>query len=133
MDLSPSVRAAALRMLELAEARGLEVLIYCTMRGNDEQANLYASGRTRPGRILTMAAPGLSLHNPQSDGKAWAFDAVPIIGGKAAWDDPARLRAMGECGEAAGLEWAGRWYGPLREMVHFQIKPEALNAKTQRA
>ena len=105
--------------------QGLDVLIYCTMRTDDEQAALYAQGRTAPGPVVTNARPGASLHNPQRDGKAWAFDAVPLKHGKAQWADDAALNAMGRAGEAAGLEWAGRWRGKLRERVHFQIKPPA--------
>lgn len=98
-------------------------MIYCTLRSNAEQAQLWASGRTTPGRILTNARPGQSLHNPQSDGKAWAFDAVPIRQGKPQWNNANAIALMGLCGEAVGLEWAGRWRGKLKERVHFQMKP----------
>ena len=111
-------------MLALCEQRGLDVLVYCTLRSNAEQAALWAQGRSAPGRIVTNCRPGMSLHNPDAQGKAWAFDAVPLFGGKAAWADAGALLAMGECGEAAGLQWAGRWVGDLRERVHFQIKPK---------
>ena len=100
------------------------MLIYCTMRTRAEQLALWEQGRTRPGRIVTNARPGQSLHNPQRDGLAWAFDAVPIgADGAALWADDAAPLAMGEAGEAVGLEWAGRWRGKLRERVHFQIQP----------
>lgn len=108
----------------LAECRrcGLDVLIYCTLRTHAEQEALWASGRTSPGRILTNARPGASLHNPDENGEAWAFDAVPVLGGKPQWLDGVALDLMGRCGEAVGLEWAGRWRGALRESVHFQLK-----------
>ena len=120
-DLAAPVRSAALAMLARCRAAGLEVLIYCTLRSNDEQAALYAQGRTKPGPVLTNAGPGRSMHNPDASGRAWAFDAVPLVNGKAAWDDAAMVTKMGEIGEACGLEWAGRWRGPLRERVHFQM------------
>lgn len=102
-------------------ARGLDdVLIYCTLRTLDEQAALYASGRTVQGRILTNARPGESLHNPDASGLAWAFDAVPCLSGKPLWNDENRIDTMGRAGEAVGLVWAGRWHGKLRERVHFQ-------------
>ena len=122
-DLAPGVRSAAVRFIGLCSDEGLRVLIYCTLRSNDEQALLYASGRTRPGKILTNAGPGDSLHNPDVQGKAWAFDAVPLTpDGVPAWGDVVQIGRMGACGEAAGLEWAGRWRGSLRERVHFQIE-----------
>lgn len=122
-DLSPRVRALALEFLAECQRQGLQVLIYCTLRSAQEQADLYASGRTRPGPILTNARPGESLHNPQGDGMAWAFDAVPMLAGKALWNDGLRIATMGAAGEFVGLEWAGRWRGKLRERVHFQVAP----------
>lgn len=123
--LAPPVYRAALAFVERCNVVGLHVLIYCTMRDDAEQATLYARGRTVPGAIVTNARPGESLHNPQKDGHAWAFDAVPMLAGKPLWSDEGALVLMGAAGERAGLEWAGRWRGKLRERVHFQIKPPA--------
>ena len=124
-ELAPPVYRAALAFVERCNVVGLHVLIYCTLRSDAEQADLYARGRTAPGAIVTNARPGQSLHNPQRDGHAWAFDAVPLVAGQPAWSDEAALLAMGAAGERVGLEWAGRWRGKLRERVHFQIKPPA--------
>lgn len=122
-DLAPPVRAAAVQFVDLCNRAGVDVLIYCTLRSLEEQARLYASGRTVPGAKLTNARPGESLHNPDGNGQAWAFDAVPLLpDGRAAWGADSLIDKMGECGERAGLEWAGRWVGSLRERVHFQIR-----------
>lgn len=122
-DLAPPVRAAAVVFVDLCNRVGIDVLIYCTLRTLDEQARIYASGRTVPGAVLTNAKPGESLHNPDESGKAWAFDAVPLLpDGRAGWGAATLIDKMGQCGELAGLEWAGRWTGPLRERLHFQIK-----------
>ena len=129
MDLAPVLRRAALAFDQECRRRGLEVLIYCTLRSNAEQADLYASGRTRPGPILTNARPGQSLHNPDENNQAWAFDAVPMLHGKPQWDDAALIYHMGRAGEAVGLEWAGRWKGALKERVHFQITPPHTGGK----
>ncbi len=123
--LAQPVKALALAFLAECKRSGLDVLIYCTLRGNDEQAALYARGRTAPGPIVTNAKPGQSLHNPDTSGYAWAFDAVPMKNGIAQWSDSYAIERMGEAGEAVGLEWAGRWQGALRERVHFQIKKGA--------
>lgn len=121
-DLSPVVQAMALAFLRGCRSHSLDVLIYCTLRSNEEQSRIYASGRTMPGPILTNARAGESLHNPDTQGKAWAFDAVPMVAGKCLWDDRAALVTMGRAGELVGLEWAGRWSGKLRESVHFQLR-----------
>ena len=121
-DLAPRVRAAALAFEGECKRRGIDVLIYCTLRSNAEQTALYAQGRTAPGRIVTCARAGQSLHNPDTSGHAWAFDAVPVIGGKAMWADDDAINRMGAAGEAVGLEWAGRWAGKFKERAHFQMK-----------
>ena len=48
-------------------------LIYCGRRTMEEQAGLYAKGRTKPGKIVTKAKPGQSYHN-----YGLAFDWVPL-------------------------------------------------------
>lgn len=125
-DLAAPVRAAALAMLAKCQTAGIDLLIYCTLRSNSEQAALYAQGRTKPGVVVTNAGQGQSMHNPDKNGKAWAFDAVPLINGKAAWDNAPLIDKVGLIGEACGLEWAGRWRGAMRERVHFQIDRGAL-------
>ncbi|WP_370678408.1 M15 family metallopeptidase [Comamonas sp. GB3 AK4-5] len=122
--LAQPVKVCALAFLAGCERAGLDVLIYCTLRSNEEQAALYAQGRSTRGQVITNARPGDSLHNPDAKGFAWAFDAVPTRGGKALWNDDDALKQMGAIGESVGLEWAGRWRGALRERVHFQLKPK---------
>jgi peptidoglycan L-alanyl-D-glutamate endopeptidase CwlK len=126
-DLDGDVKALALAFLLECQRRGLpNVLIYCTLRSNEEQAKLYAQGRSKSGAIVTNAKAGQSLHNPNpKTGKARAFDAVPISAtGALLWDDSRAIAIMGAAGEAVGLEWAGRWAG-FREKVHFQKKAAA--------
>ena len=120
-DLATPVRNACIELCAQANAEGIDVLVYCTLRSLDEQAKLYASGRTAPGAIVTNAKPGHSLHNPDEHGRAWAFDAVPMFSGKPHWNNVELLNRMGAIGESCGLVWAGRWRGNLRERVHFQI------------
>lgn len=125
------------------KSNGIEVLITCTYRSNNEQANIYAQGRTEPGRIVTWAKPGQSKHNATINGRpaSGAFDVVPLRHGKPVWgtagngidEDPAddetddleAWQRIGEIGEAVGLEWAGRWSKGKREFPHFQMKGDA--------
>ena len=125
-DLAAPVQAAALAMLHQCKAAGIDLLIYCTLRSNIEQGDLYAQGRTKPGVVVTNAKPGQSMHNPDTNGQAWAFDAVPLVAGKAAWNNHSLVEKMGAIGEACGLQWAGRWRGSLKERVHFQLTKEGL-------
>ena len=51
-------------------------------------------------------------------------DAVPLIGGKAAWsyqDARSEWDAYGECVRQVGLQWAGDWT-QFREYPHAQLR-----------
>jgi peptidoglycan LD-endopeptidase CwlK len=119
-DLTLPTRERALRMLAQCKLEGIDLLIYCTWRSAAEQADLWAVGRTKPGKPVTWAKPGQSLHE-----RGAAFDCVPLVGGKAVWqpDGPAAelWGRVGVIGEACGLEWAGRWPARIREFPHFQF------------
>lgn len=122
--LIPEVRTKILRWYANCLNRGVEVLVYCTRRTAEEQAELYAQGRTAPGSIVTNAKPWQSAHQ-----YGRAVDAVPIVNGKLDWNyldvnhdsvpDKTEWRIMVEEADKLGLEWAGRWK-TFKEFVHFQ-------------
>lgn len=120
-DLTQVVRQAAIVHKQLCAVKGVDLLIYATLRSNAEQDEIYKIGRTLPGKIITNARGGFSAHNPNKDGKASAYDAVPLVGGKPQWSGSSPLWAIvGQCGEDAGLVWSGRWTGKLKEQAHWQ-------------
>jgi peptidoglycan L-alanyl-D-glutamate endopeptidase CwlK len=102
--------------VRLCKEVGIDLLITSTYRDHEAQNELYAQGRTKPGKIVTNARGGQSWHNWKC-----ALDVVPLRNGKPVWDsnDPV-WRQVGALGEQVGLEWAGRWTGKLKEMAHFQ-------------
>ena len=114
-DLHPKVKVLAERFIEECAKAGIDVLIYSTYRDAEAQDALYAQGRTKPGKIVTNARAGQSLHNWKC-----AFDFVPVVDGKARWDDKSAYATCGNIAESLGLEWAGRWTGKLRETAHCQ-------------
>ncbi|MES2787662.1 MAG: M15 family metallopeptidase [Pseudomonadota bacterium] len=113
-DLLPIVAAKARAFVTACKAQGIDVLITSTLRDGEAQAALYAQGRTKPGRIVTNAKAGQSWHN-----HACAFDFVPVVNGKAMWDDARTFDRCGEIAESVGLEWAGRWT-KFKEAAHCQ-------------
>jgi len=120
-DLNEAMQRCATVHKQLCAAKGVELLIYCTLRSNAEQDGLYAIGRTLPGAIVTNARAGESAHNPDASGESSAYDCCPMIAGKPMWDSKHPSWAIvGACGEEAGLLWAGRWSGKLKESAHFQ-------------
>ena len=113
-DLNPKVAAMCSEFFNRCKAAGVDVIITSTYRDAEAQNKLYAQGRTEPGKKVTNAKAGQSFHN-------WhvAFDFVPIVGGKAVWNDDALWTKCGEIAEGVGLEWAGRWK-KFNEMPHCQ-------------
>ena len=148
--LTPEMQELCLLHVAKCREAGLDVLIYCTLRTNEEQARLFRQGRKlweieargedlrrlylRPDlsaillgvgpqkgdRIRTWAGPGQSLHNYGE-----AYDGVPMIDGKPVWndddDESRRLWALyGRLAVECGLAWAGNWSAGKREMPHCQ-------------
>ncbi|MBH8600228.1 M15 family metallopeptidase, partial [Thermoactinomyces sp. CICC 23799] len=62
-ELQPQVKSAAEKALTEAEKAGLDILITDGLRTFAEQNELYAQGRTKPGKIVTNAKAGQSYHN----------------------------------------------------------------------
>jgi peptidoglycan LD-endopeptidase CwlK len=115
-DLHPVVKKMAEKFIEECAKAGVDVLIYSTYRDAASQDALFAQGRTKPGKIVTNARAGQSFHNWRC-----AFDFVPIVAGKARWDDKEAYAKCGNIAESIGLQWAGRWTGKLRETAHCQF------------
>jgi peptidoglycan L-alanyl-D-glutamate endopeptidase CwlK len=113
-DLDPRVASKCLALQDACREAGIDLLVTSTYRDNASQDALYAQGRTAPGRIVTKAKAGQSWHNYRL-----AFDVVPIVGGKAVWNDAGLWQTIGRLGKAVGLEWAGDWTR-FKEFPHFQ-------------
>lgn len=113
-DLNPKVAAMCSEFINRCKKQDIDVIITSTYRDAASQNELYAQGRTKPGKKVTNAKAGQSYHN-------WrvAFDFVPLVNGKAQWNDAKLFTKCGEIAESVGLEWAGRWT-KFREMAHCQ-------------
>ena len=114
-DLTPQAREKCLKWIDACKAEGVDVLVYCTYRSPEEQDELYKIGREAPGRKVTNAKGGDSLHQYRV-----AWDAVPLKLGKPQWGDSESYLKMGRIAESMGIEWAGRWK-TMRETAHFQF------------
>ena len=113
-DLVPPAKQRAEAFIAAAKAKNIDLLVTSTYRDNESQNALYAQGRTTPGNVVTKAKAGQSWHNWRC-----ALDVVPLVNGKAIWDDPALWKQVGEIGKSCGLEWAGDWV-TFKEFPHFQ-------------
>ena len=97
---------------------GPQVFLTCTYRSNEEQAELYARGRTAPGKIVTYIKAN-GKHNVYP---ALAFDmAFKNKKGVALWDAVyfQRFAAIVK-EEYKEVEWGGDWKN-FKDMPHFEI------------
>lgn len=113
-DLQPKVAVMCREFIHRCRQQRIDVLIYCTYRDEEAQTQLYEQGRISQGRIVTNAKAGQSYHNWRC-----AFDFVPMVHGKPAWNDAKLYEKCGQIAESVGLEWAGRWMR-FREYPHCQ-------------
>lgn len=122
-DLRDDVKEKATKFINICNGLGIDILVTCTYRSNKEQSDLYARGRTAPGKIVTYALPGQSKHNNMEGNKpaSLAFDIVPLVSGKPNWNssDPV-WQVLGSIGKSVGLKWAGDWKR-FKEYPHFEI------------
>ena len=125
----------------------IEPLIYCGHRTMEEQAALYAKGRSSGGKVVTKAKPGESYHN-----YGLAFDWVPLKQSAknadlwfADWDNETAFRLGEHVGisfRLAGISWETghlqssdykSWRDIPRNSVEQveQIKAKDIRAKTK--
>jgi peptidoglycan L-alanyl-D-glutamate endopeptidase CwlK len=113
--LEPVIQSKARALLDAARAQGIELTVTQGLRTMDEQAALYAQGRTAPGQVVTNAKPGSSWHN-----FGLAFDVAVVVNGKPTWpSDQTLWDKIGELGKAQGLVWGGDFQS-FKDMPHFQ-------------
>lgn len=103
-DLHPRVQELCRKFIKECKKNGIEVVITATFRDNEFQDSLYAQGRTKPGKKVTNAKGGQSMHNYRV-----AFDFVPLKNGKADWNDLNKFNQCGKIAQMLGLEWGGAW------------------------
>lgn len=120
-DLHPAMRPLVDLWLARCKAAGLEVLVTCTYRPQAEQDELYAQGRTKPGKMVTWTRSSFHSAKHRGEPGSLAVDFVPLSGGKPSWSasDPA-WQKVGAIAEEAGLNWGGRWLAGKRDLPHVE-------------
>ena len=123
--LQPEVWPYARALVLKASEAGITIKLISGLRTYDEQNDLYAQGRTKPGNIVTNARGGYSNHN-----FGVAFDIGVFEGGKYVPESP-KYKAVGVLGEELGLEWGGNWK-TIQDEPHFQLRPTWAADKTEK-
>lgn len=115
--LYPPFAHRFLKGLRLAKQAGIPLEPFETYRTFARQAELYAQGRTQPGKIVTRAKPGFSWHH-----YGMACDIVMRQGNRFDWSNENLYKQAGPYFESVGLVWLGRAQkGKAFELAHFQL------------
>lgn len=107
--VKPELVEAAVHTIKKAP---FKVQVSETIRTKARQDELYAQGRTKPGKVVTWTKN--SKHMVQADGFGHAVDLVPIVDGTVPWNDKtkfakiAELMAEGSEGKIR-IRWGGDW------------------------
>jgi peptidoglycan L-alanyl-D-glutamate endopeptidase CwlK len=114
--LHPELQPLARALIERAVAAGINAKVISGLRTYEEQNELYAQGRTEPGKIVTKARGGQSWHNFGT-----AFDiGIFSKDGKTYYGESEAYKEVGRLGEELGLEWGGGW--KFVDEPHFQLR-----------
>lgn len=124
-DLHPKVKRAKDQLIRNCQNKQIEIRITQGLRTFDEQNELYAQGRTKPGNIVTYAKGGQSYHNY---GLAIDFVVIDPVRKQPVWDHSFDGNQNGrsdwvEVAEEAkklGFEWGGDWQG-FKDYPHLQM------------
>lgn len=109
-DLIPQMQTLAIQFKKEMDDAGIQFIFTCTRRRQEEQNELYAQGRTKPGKKVTW-----TLNSKHILGEA--FDIAVLKNGKITWyvND---YKEAGRIGMELGLNWGGLWKN--KDYPHFE-------------
>lgn len=108
-SLHPYFRDRIAELIAVCKNQGIELAVVESYRTHAKQMEYFGMGRK-----YTRSKGGNSKHQ-----YGLAVDVVPVIDGKAVWDNHALWRRIGVNGERLGLRWGGRWRAPY-DPAHFE-------------
>lgn len=118
-------RYAALKAA-FEEQTGRQLFETCTWRSEEKQQQLYAQGRTAPGKIVTRIDGVLkkSRHNVYpAEAVDVCVDSDPGPGKHPVWN-PEAYALLGPLAMEHGLHWGGNWTS-FKDYPHLELPAEA--------
>lgn len=109
---------------DVAHHLGLDIIFTAGRRTWAEQMAAYGKGRSMtphgwivsdPAKLVTFALPEQAPHC-----RGAAYDIVPIVKERAAWDRLDLFAELGRIGKELGLVWGGDW-PKLKDCPHFEL------------
>lgn len=119
----PELQVAVPKIIAAMAALGFEMRVTDGLRTLEQQQELFALGRTKPGRIVTRAdgVRNPSNHQAKEDGLGHAVDMTFWIDGAPSWADDLQWRLYGEMAKALGLKWGGFWTHPDKPHIEMPV------------
>lgn len=119
-DLHPKVQEICKKHIAACKAKNIDIIVTSTLRDQEYQFDLYKLGRTilkKPdgtpqGKVTDVQLIG-------GHGFGLAYDVVPVVKGKAIWDNKKFWQIIGEEGKKLGLKWGGDWKS-INDKPHFE-------------
>lgn len=109
--LKPNAKIACEMFLGEAKKQGLAVVVTETLRTRERQAELYAQGRTKPGKIVTW-----TKNSRHQSGLAW--DICKNKKGEE-FSDREFFASCGKIAKELGITWGGDW--ERQDLPHFEV------------
>ena len=118
--VDPKLADLTRRTIRAMAELGKPVFVSEGFRSMERQAELYAQGRTKPGKIVTNAKPGESLHNT---GRAvdLVFDAANPWAESHDWKLLGMMFKSFAAAKGVKVSWGGDWAG-FKDRPHFELR-----------
>ena len=102
-------------LLLYAKFKHIQLMPTCFYRSAEEQARLYAQGRTSPGRIITYC----DGHEKRSEHQRWrAIDFVVVVDNELIWAHVKDYDKLGAFWKRLGGRWGGGF--TFGDIYHFE-------------
>jgi peptidoglycan LD-endopeptidase CwlK len=120
--VNPQLVLKVMQIFEAMRALGFEMMVTDGVRTLAKQQELFARGRTQPGKIVTMVdgATARSKHQVAADGYGRAVDCAFLLNGAPSWANDLPWRLYGEMAKALGLIWGGE-FSRLVDRPHVEL------------
>ena len=105
----------------VAAAHGYEYKAISGNRTWEEQAKIYAQGRTASGKIVTNAKPGYSNHNYGIAVDMGVFKAGKYLDASSPSEAETFHRKAAQIAAKYNIEWGGSWKS-FKDYPHFEYK-----------
>ena len=125
-SLRPELADKARVHMDRCWKKGLALAITSGWRSPAEQMTLFRLGRQQtldglwhiadPSKVVTNAMPDRAPHC-----RGAAYDVVPLVKEKAAWDRLDLFQAIADCAQGLGLVWGGSW-PKFKDLPHFELE-----------